>query len=527
MWDFFYITPIKPTTTMMKNYLLAAAATLLSFAMYAQEIPFKIQKSEVFKDEYKRSSIISVTEDNNGGTVIVRSFSGGVMSKAHGYYFEHYDASMKLINEFEYELKRGRVLGLMVNDDKVNIVAYSYDKDAKAYIGTVSSADINNFKFETSELFRLEREEIEGGGLFGGGSYDSDNSADMLVNRDRTAFAISIDIVDKKSETHKLFVYDHNMKQTLEHTFKRDIKDKKFRFENIDISDDGKTIYLLGKVHTPENKKKKEGGKYQYELSKINKDGAKTQVFDTDEHFAASLKTIYANDKITCVGFYSDRKDSRFKGLCYYELDPNSLAIKNQKFNKFTEQFIIDKYGKEKDKELKNISFRDIIITAKNEIVFNAEEYYEVSHYHASPNGGGYWSTTYHYDDIVSAKLSQTGDLMWARNINKRQATGGDESYISYTSTVKGDDTYFFINSGEKVKKLKNDRIQFGQTSTKRSNLNIIRINGNGDFDYQEVLDDKDNEVPFMVAHGAITDNSTIYFIGRKGKKKQLLKVTI
>ena len=134
--------------------------------------------------------------------------------------------------------------------------------------------------------------------------------------------------------------------------------------------------------------------------------------------------------------------------------------------------------------------------------------------------------TIYHYDDIVSAKINSAGDIVWARNINKRQATSGDESYISYTSTVKGDDTFFFINTGEKVKKLSKDRIQFGQTSTKKSNFNVIKITPNGDFDYQELLDDKDNEVPFMVSNGAISGNS-VYFVGRKGKKKQILKVTL
>ena len=110
-------------------------------------------------------------------------------------------------------------------------------------------------------------------------------------------------------------------------------------------------------------------------MTRITKDSEKTQVFDTDEHFAASLKTIVFQDRLVCIGFYSDRKEYRFKGISYFELDPTSLAIKKSKYNPFTEQFIIDKYGKEKDKELKNLSFRKILITENNDIVFNAEEF--------------------------------------------------------------------------------------------------------------------------------------------------------
>lgn len=144
----------------------------------------------------------------------------------------------------------------------------------------------------------------------------------------------------------------------------------------------------------------------------------------------------------------------------------------------------------------------------------------------ATPNGGGTWRYIFHYDDIVSARINPNGEIVWARNINKRQSTSGDNSYISYTSTAVGNDAYFFINAGEKVKKLSNDRIQFGQTSAKKSNLNVIRVNEKGDFDYQEILDDKDNEVPFMVSNGILSGDS-VFFIGRKGKKKQILKVTL
>ena len=32
----------------------------------------------------------------------------------------------------------------------------------------------------------------------------------------------------------------------------------------------------------------------------------------------------------------------------------------------------------------------------------------------------------YHYNDMVSVKLNESGDLAWARNINKTEVTQGD-----------------------------------------------------------------------------------------------------
>ena len=518
----------------MKKLLLTLSVAMSLGSAFAQDanIPCKVQKSEVFKDEYKSSTIVSVAEDKNGGVVIVRSFQGGVFSSgAHGYYFEHYDADMKLVKEFEYELKRGLVLGSVVHEETVNIVEFNYDKEEKAYVCSVSTANINDFKFNIRELFRLERDEVRTGGLFNTGKIDSDYFATMLVDQDKTAFAISIDIDDKDTnkEMRKIYVYNNKLNLEIEHTFKRDIKDRKFKFENIDVAEGGKVAYLLGRATTAESKKKKDGGQYQYELTRITSTDSKTQVFDTDEHFAKSLKTVFKKDRIACVGFYSDRNDKRFKGLCYFDMDPVTLEMKTSKFNPFTEQFMIDKYGKDKDKELKFISFRDVFLTKNNDIVFNAEEYYVTANRSMGMNGSmGQTYYTYHYDDIVSAKIGNDGSLLWARNINKRQATDGDESYISYTSMVKDDNTYFFINTGEKVKKLRNDRIQFGQKSARRSNLNVIKINGEGEFEFKELLDDEENEVPFMVANGAtIKQGESIYFLGRRGKKKQLLKLSI
>ncbi|MES2410913.1 MAG: hypothetical protein V4535_05655 [Bacteroidota bacterium] len=511
----------------MKKILICLAFSTLTWHSFAQEIPVKITKSELFKDEYKNSSIVLVEDDGNGGVIIVRSYAGGAFSSGFGYYFEHYDSNLKLIKEYEYESRIKKedkkiyrsILGVILNGQQINMIEYVYDKKEKLMICNGLTSNISDFNFESKELFRLSSKDTESS------SRDSDAGASMIINEGKTAFAITVDIKNKASETHKIYLFDNALNQKIDHTFKRDIKDKKFYYENIDVSKDGNTLYLLGRAKTEEAKKKKDGGKYQYELTRITKDSEKTQVFDTDDHFAGSLKTIVFSDRLTCIGFYSDRNDNRYKGISYFELDPITLDIRKSKFNPFTEQFMIDKYGKDKDKELKNLSFRKIIILPNGDIVFNAEEFYIVTTHVSTPNGS-YTSTTYHYDDIVSARINTSGEIIWARNINKRQATGGDESYISYTSTAKDNNAYFFINTGEKVKKLSNDRIQFGQTSTKRSNLNVIRVNQNGNFDYSELLDDKENEVPFMVSDGAISGNS-VFFIGRKGKKKQLLKLTL
>lgn len=237
------------------------------------------------------------------------------------------------------------------------------------------------------------------------------------------------------------------------------------------------------------------------------------------------------DDKLACIGFYSDEKENRYKGICYFDMNPVSLGVNKSTYSPFTTQFLIDKYGKEKQKELKFLTFRNFLLTKNHDIIFNAEEYYTQTSYNggsAMGGGGMSSSTSYNYDDIVCARLNAQGELIWARNINKKQGSGRNSvlAYLSYSSMEKDEDTYFFINAAEKIRKISNDRIEFKGASKSQSNLNIIRIDKNGVFDYKEVLDNEENEVPFMVSAGAASNNAE-YFLGRKGKNKQLLKITL
>jgi hypothetical protein len=341
-----------------------------------------------------------------------------------------------------------------------------------------------------------------------------------------------MDLNQKTSDGLRIYVFNSKLEKIIDNTFTKEIKDRNYIFQNIQLSNSGDAIYLLAKSYDKDLRNKKEGGKYFFELSKIDAKNQLTKIIDPEQNFIGSLKTFFHNDDLFCIGFYSELTDYRYKGICCFKLDTNSLELKKSKYNLFTEQFFFDKYGKNTEKAVKFLTFRKVFFNNNNEIILNAEEYDKTTQAGAGAGINGAAgpmssSTHYSYDDIVIAKLNYDGDMLWARNINKRQSTTDDDtSYLSYTSTLRNDKTYFFINARDKIKKLKNDRIEFGQIRKNKSNLNVIEVNAAGDFNYQEILDDEQNEVPFMVSKGAVIDN-TVYFLGRKGKDKQLLKITL
>jgi len=561
----------------MKKNIFCLFLYFLSFFIYSQNIPFSIKKSGLFQDDYKETAIVLAEKIDDNGFLLVRSYKKGGISPGEGFYIEQYDTNLKLTKEFEYEMKHPNyqkynlVLSLFTLEKTVHIIEIYYDLNLKSFV-CLDNKVLNNNAIEKTELFRMSKEEMKGSfnlqkkfyarvdeiwtndnsgtinaedsnikrGTFldvflkGDSAKDGGNGSDItvVVNETKTAFTIAMDLNQKTSDGLRIYVFNSRLEKIIDNTFSKEIKDRNYIFQNIQVSNSGDAVYLLAKSYDKDLRNKKEGGKYFFELTKIDAKNQLTKIINPEQNFIGSLKTFFHNNDLVCLGFYSELTDYRYKGICFFKFDNNSLELKKSKYNLFTEQFFFDKYGKNTEKAVKFLTFRKVFFNNNNEIILNAEEYDKTSRAGAGAGINGAMgpissSTSYSFDDIVIAKLNYDGDMLWARNINKRQSTTDDDtSYLSYTSTVRNDKTYFFINTKDKIKKLKNDRIEFGQIRKNKSNLNVIEVNVAGDFDYQEILDDEQNEVPFMVSKGAIIDN-TVYFLGRKGKDKQLLKVTL
>ena len=582
----------------MKKIIFLGLFFSISATFFGQQIPFEILKSAVFQDEFKDSVILLSEKNPNGELTLVRSYSGTMLSQGEGFYIEKYDSNLKLKKAFNFEMKHpgyqkyNLILGIFTMNSDIHFVEIYYDLNEKSYIciDNVMSEDFNNTK---KELFRLPKEEIKKIGSFSlqqkiyarakktwtndnSGAINSENELgnnnsfynsffgrgnssysyynvyenvsrgigfDIIlnVNETKTAFTIAIDTNADEKDFLKIYLFDNTLIKKMAVIYENDVKEKKCFYQNIQVSEDGSSIYLLAKAYVPDLKKKKEGGKYYYEFSKISADKQITQKVDTNEHFVGALKTFFHNNELISIGFYSDAAADKYNGICAFKLDPNTLELKASNYSPFTAQFLFDKYGTAKSKLLKNIDFKKVFFTETNEIIINAEEsYIEQQYYFAnsgiSPTGTfggtGFNNSSgsrvhYSYDDIIIAKLNSDGNLLWARNINKKQSTTTDDnSFISYTSILNKDKNYFFINTKDDVKKLKDDRIEFGQIRKNKSNLYIIQVDNNGNFEYEKILNNDENAVPFMVAKGITLDN-TVYFLGRRGKTKQLLKVTL
>lgn len=490
-----------------------ALALIAGLVTTAQNIDAKLQKSDVFKINNKYSGLMSADDGDSGNSVIAYRTD-------KGYLFQRYDATLKSIKSFEYVTKDKNVIDVIVTNDKAVVIDYTYNKKAKKYVCSAALAETADFNFMQKELFTISGKERDFLPVVRKGAYEFDQYATSLVSSDKSLFAIYIDIDDKddKADFKKLYIYDLALNLKKEHEYDNDTKGHVFGYENMELSNNG-DIYLLGSDNIRVKNAAMKEAQFTWQLTKFSGNDVKTIPLENAGQSVRQLRMAFKKDDIGVAGFYAAKDDSKIMGICYFSVNPASMQIQNSKFSPFTLQFMADKYGKDKGKPLSDIEFRDIFVTNDNSVIITAEEEY------STYNGN---RSTYSHDDIIAAKIADNGGLTWARNINKKQWTTGSSRHLSFTALTKGNDTYIFVNTGEKPKELSKGRLEFTQKSTSNSNLTGIKLDTDGNLDYKELLDDKQNEVPFMVRDGVINkQKGIIYFLGENDSKKQLLKVSL
>ena len=494
----------------------------------AQDIPVEYSLGENYSDRYKYSTLLTSDSSAEGETVFVRTYYGGYPLRPKGYFIEIYDADLNLVRDYNYKYAGDHMVDGFVKNGQLYLLDLVYNVGQEAYQYVVHQSPIDDFNFTERVLLSVPSKEVINplaisryNQKFGNGF-----STAVYFNDKRSAFAITVHHREGRDEKYHLYLYGTDLKQQLNYDFSAQIADTNYAFENIEVSKDFKTLYLMGKAFFKKRRFAATERRFQYELVKIKAEGHQIQEFNDSGRFPESLKPILSGNDLKVVGFYADRKDNRYNGLVYFDLDANSLNVKNKKYNPFSDQFMVDKFGREVDAELKNLIFKDVHITPENSILFSAEEYFVTKGEDIS-SGGTQITERYHYNDIVVAKLDASGEMEWARNINKAEVTQGDASYASYTAYGHGTDMYFFINSGENPQKMSKERIMFKQGYSRNPNMFVIKVDTRGELSHKKLVDDKDVRLPIMVSRPLIDKASdNLLFYAKRGSRKQLVRVS-
>lgn len=512
-----------------KIFLVLFLATLnLSVAQKA-DVAYNI--GEKYNDKYKYSNLLAIADDGQGGTVIVRAYYTGIVLKPKGYFIEHYNEDLELLSEFNYKLKNANFVDAYIKNGQAYLLFLEYNFDRMAYEYQVHRSPYTDYQFTKETILTIPSDPVAEplDRNYYNRNFSSGFTTSVLFNNEKSAFAITTHFKKGKNNQHYIHVFDAGLNKLMEHDFSAEVEEKNYAFETITFSEDFSNVYLVGKAYFKKKRFNATERKFQYEMVRVSSTGGTTQSFYTPGKFPEALKPIFKGKELLCLGFFADRKDNRYNGISYFKMNPRTLEIESQKFNPFSEQFMMDKFGREDDKTLKNLVFKGMSITSKGNILFNAEEYFTSTSTQANSSGGRVLVTRYHHNDIVSAKLSGEGDLIWARNINKTEVTQGDGAYASYSSLTKDDTTYFFIStSAENPQQLSDERIMFKQGLSRNRNVFLIKLDENGRMNYEKVIDDTDARLPLMVSKPYIDKlHDEILFYAKRGSKKQLVQVAV
>lgn len=515
---------------MFRSTIIAILLLISIHNVFAQQNDITYAIGETFGDKHKYSNLLSIAHDGNGGTVIVRSYYSGIVLRPKGYLVEHYNADLELISEYNYKLKDANFVEAYVKNGQVYLLFLEYNFTTLAYEYIVHRSPFTEFNFTKEILLSIASDPVQQplDRNYYNRNFSSGFTTSVLFNDEKTAFAITTHFKKRKENKHFIHVFDASLRKLMEHDFSDEVEEKNYAFENIVFSEDLKNAYLLGKAYFKKKRFAAKERKFQYELIRLSTGSKSIQAFATPGKFPEALKPVFKGNELLCVGFYADRKDNRYNGIAYYKLDPNSLHVQLEKFNPFSAQFMIDKFGKEDEREITNLVFKGMDVTQDGHILFNAEEYFTTNSMQANSSGGRLMVTRYHYNDIISAKINLEGDVVWARNINKTEVTQGDGAYTSYSSYTKGNNTYFFISTAsENPQQMSAERIMFKQGLSRNRNIFLIKLDENGQMNFAKAIDSKEVRLPLMVSRPLIdTTKDEMLFYAKRGNKKQLIEVS-
>jgi hypothetical protein len=551
----------------MKKIVLILALLLVGQS-FAQQL--KVKKSPVYEDNKKKSELATMLADKQGGVFAVRPYFTSYGSSKLGYYIEHYNRDLKLLKTYTYKLKRNAdVAAVFVNDNKFFFVEYQKDNKAKKINVIANYTAINEMKFKQKTLFSFATKNVNSFyyDLINRGRKNASLLTNVSFSKDNKYGLFYFDMYNRKQETHRLYVLNNEMELVWKKQIKFPYKDRNFTVEDFQIANDG-TAYILAKIHLGNVFSRS----YHYELYKINADGLLgTLKFDDSKYYASSLKIVKdkLDDTIAIVGFYSQyyrggnfvnssggtrdyaNGSYRIRGVCTFKIDSKKMKLTKQNFQKFSNQFIQDKYGKvRKDRagrakaiDVSNVVFRDVLFADNGDMVVAAEEMitvvsqtpistnYSNSNYYANQNTSQNTTYSYQFGDAMIFRLDADGKLIWSRNINKSmRASSKYDPLASFSITASADNVYVFLTANKKLGKLSKGRKTFkggfSGVTKYNSKMYAIKFDKMGKWTVKALVDNKQSDVIFYSKLGYRMPDNSIYFFGRFRHDKQLMHIS-
>lgn len=504
---------------------------------HAQIDSLKVSVSEIFKDEKYNTTILFAKEDTNGDIFVVRNYYSRI-ANPKGYYIEHYNKDLELLKRTTVEVNRSEIKGLFLTEDAVVLLQFQYNYKEKKYAFATLTSLKENFKFVEKEIYAIDRNRLDKYDYFGIRSepeynlHHHFNFGDIITSENEEFLALNLITKTKKGNALLLLAFNKNFEKIYEYEFENlisleDTASNNLQLEYLNmVMDNNGKVHFLGRVFNKSNVtlERKDAPNYYFILFSADAVSKKQQLIPIESNnIIRSLQLVSKADKLAAIGLYTDPSTTGFfdnymgySGVVRFNLDPKSLVTSSETFQPFSEDFMMEKYGKVKEKLKSFLTYRSTFMLENGDVIINAEEFERnITNYGRAAEQI--------YKDIVSCRINNNGELIWAKNINKKQNAWSLDNipFLSYAFTVKNDVSYYLVNANEELKELKNDRIKF----TEGSKLYVLKVLENGDFSYSTPLYSNIFNAQLAVRFGILLNDSDLLMQAESNKKPMLVKV--
>ncbi len=503
----------------------------------AQTDSLKVAVSEIFKDEKYKTTLLFAKEDANGDIFVVRNYYSRI-ANPKGYYIEHFNKDLKLLKRTTVEINRSEIKGLFLTEDSLVLLQFQYNYKAKEYAFSTLTSSKEDFEFTKNEIYALDRTRLNKYDHFG---IRSEPEYNLLHNfnfgdiaESESGEFLALNLLTKTTEGSALLVITFNKKfeKIYEYEFEsliaiKETANKKLQLEYLNMVVDNKgTVYFLGRVFNNGDiiLEKKNAPNYYFILFSADSVSKKQQLISIESNnIIRSLQLVNKVDKLAAVGLYTDPSTTGFfdnsigySGVVRFNLESKSLLTSSESFQPFSEEFMMEKYGKVKEKVKSFLTYRSTFMLENGDVIINAEEFERII-----TNYGR--AAEQIYKDIISCRINSNGELIWAKNINKKQSAWSLDNipFLSYASTVKNGVSYYLVNANEELKELKNDRIKL----TDGSKLYVLKVLKNGDISYSTPLYSNIFNAQLEVRFDVLINDSDLLMQAESNKKPMLVKV--
>ncbi len=495
----------------MKSYLNIYLLFLCAcFNFSAQTSYFDIKESNAYKDQYRSTTILSIYTTNQNLTLVTRKSKSTLI-------FETFDknATGKKIKSVELH-KKENFVGEFFYNNQVRIFMVESPSKAKRILNCYT---LNLSTFSTTKSTLLETTVKKKSALFSG---QNKRQTNFSISPNKKFIAITTDNVKKNSNSYDVHLFNA---ETLSPVFTKGYyaNEEKFYTSSDMAVDNNGIVFSIGKEYFKgKRERKKAKANYSYVITKVDQNNITTGKIElTEDEYIKNMNLSFHQKKLRLIGYYSQDKVFGIKGVSQFLVDKNTLAVLEKKKAPLPTQVFEDLYGyrnakSKKDSELTSFNLDYILEDENGNTFLIAEEFYAVQVYVSNGMNGGYYMTTYHYDDILITKLDANGNLKWGRSIFKRATEP------SYNAFLNNDKLFILLNSGKKLSDKSDGRLKVSKGWFESTALYAFVYDVDGNLDYEKIQDNKGKTkyIPYL---GNYNNGKFVMYNHSKGRKKIMI----